>query len=226
MQELPILRTVLVRWEGCIMSVHGGPSDSRTVSPMTLTDIHARILGCTDCALRATCQSPVPGQGSPTARVMYVGEGPGAQEDQQGLPFTGPSGQMLRSMSIEAGVDPGDTYFTNIVKCRPPNNRDPRPEEISTCLHYLDEQIETINPKVIVTVGRYAMVQFLPDDLITKVHGRPHIVNGRVVMPIIHTAAALRRPEWKPMIAQDLRLIPRILELADNPPTEGVLTIL
>ncbi len=193
---------------------------------MILHPINERILACTDCILRETCLHPVPGSGYPTARIMYIGEGPGAVEDNQGIPFAGPSGQLLRQLSLEAGIPAEDTYFTNIVKCRPPNNRDPHQDEIDTCLHYLDEQIAAINPKVIVPVGRWAMVQFLPDDLITKVHGRPQMVHGRVVMPIIHTAAALRRPEWKPMIAQDLKLIPRILETLEHSPLDGVLTIL
>lgn len=193
---------------------------------MILHPINERILACTDCILRETCLNPVPGSGYPDANVMYVGEGPGAVEDDMGEPFRGPSGQLLRQLSQESGVPKEDTYYTNVVKCRPPNNRDPRTEEINTCLHYLDEQIALIDPKVIVPVGRWAMIQFLPDDLITRVHGRPQIVHGRVVLPIVHTAAALRRPEWKPMIAQDLKLIPRILEIIANPPTEGVLTIL
>lgn len=193
---------------------------------MILHPINERILACTDCLLRETCKHPVPGSGYQDARVMYIGEGPGAVEDDEGRPFAGPSGQLLRQLSSEAGIPEEYTYYTNIVKCRPPNNRDPRAEEINACLHYLDEQITAINPKVIVPVGRWAMIQFLPDDLITKVHGRPQMVHGRVVMPIIHTAAALRRPEWKPMIAQDLKLIPRILETIANPPIEGVLTIL
>lgn len=191
---------------------------------MILHPINERILSCTDCPLRAGCIGPVPGSGSDTANVMYVGEGPGAEEDGKD-PFIGPSGRMLRELSAEV-LPPEDPYYTNIVKCRPPNNRDPHKEEIDTCLHYLDEQIAAINPKVIVPVGRWAMIQFLPDDLITKVHGRPQMVHGRVILPIIHTAAALRRPEWKPMIAQDLRLIPRILETLEHPPVEGVLTVL
>jgi len=193
---------------------------------MILHPINERILACTDCILRETCLRPVPGSGYQDANIMYVGEGPGAVEDDLGIPFSGPSGQLLRQLSQEAGIPEGATYYTNIVKCHPPNNRDPKPEEINSCLHYLDEQIAAINPKVIVPVGRWAMIQFLPDDLITKVHGRPQVVHGRVVMPIIHTAAALRRPEWKPMIAQDLKLIPRILETLESAPISGVLTIL
>ena len=176
---------------------------------MTIPDIHTRILACTDCGLRDGCKSPIPGNGSEQAEVMLVGEAPGAEEDQDGIPFIGVSGRLLRDMVSEAGI--AQTYYTNVVKCKPPYNRDPTPEEISTCQHYLNEEVLAINPKVIVTVGRFAMMQFLPDDLITKVHGKPHIVNGRIILPIIHTAAALRRPEYIPLIRADLKLVPRLL---------------
>ena len=145
---------------------------------------------------------------------MFVGEGPGAEEDQQGRPFTGPSGQMLREyvddvISTSRLFVP---YYTNVVKCRPPHNRDPSPAEIRTCQHFLNSEVLAINPRVIVTVGRFAMMQFLPDALITQVHGRPQVVLGRVILPIIHTAAALRRPEYIPLIKRDLALVPRLLE--------------
>ena len=157
---------------------------------------------------------------------MFVGEGPGADEDQQGNPFRGVSGQMLRRLAHTANIL--NYFLTNIVKCRPPNNRDPKPAEIASCRHYLDEQIEAINPKVIIPVGRYAMAQFLPDESIMKVHGTPHIVRGRVVLPIIHTAAALpgRWPELVPLIAADLRLVPPLLNTPIKPSLDAMLTIL
>lgn len=167
-------------------------------------------MGCIDCPLRAGCTQPVPGSGPSDAQVMFVGEGPGAVEDDKGVPFSGPSGQLLRDLISNAGIQL--PFFTNVVKCRPPFNRDPKQSEINTCLHYLDEQILAINPKVIVPVGRYAMAQFLPDESIMKAHGKPHIVHGRAILPIIHTAAALRRPELQPLISADLRLVPRLLD--------------
>lgn len=180
----------------------------------TIPDIHASILTCTACPLRAGCNSPIPGHGieawiNPPEVILFVGEAPGAEEDQQGIPFMGQSGQILRSMVEDAGIL--YPHFTNVVKCRPPGNRDPTPEEIRTCQHYLNSEVLAINPRVIVTVGRFAMMQFLPDDLITKVHGRPQVVLGRVILPIIHTAAALRRPEYIPLIKRDLALVPRLL---------------
>lgn len=175
-----------------------------------LEQTHSTILGCHDCVLWAGCLAPIPGSGPADARVMAVGEGPGAVEDDLGIPFAGPSGKMLRQMIKEANIP--EPYFTNIVKCRPPGNRDPRPDEINACLHYLDEQIAAIDPKVIITVGRYAMAQFLPDEGIMKVHGTPRIVHGRVILPIIHTAAALRQAGLRPLIASDLRLVARLLD--------------
>ncbi len=156
---------------------------------------------------------------------MLVGEGPGEHEDTQGLPFVGPSGQLLRELVTQADLDIDQMYLANIIKCRPPYNRDPTAGEIAACLPYLDAQINAINPKLILALGRYAMIQFMPDGLITKLHGHPQVVHGRVVVPIIHPAAALRRPEWIPIILQDLRLIPRLLE-TPIPTTTGKLTIL
>jgi DNA polymerase len=192
---------------------------------MTILEIHARIMACTDCPLRAGCKQPVPGSGSEYADVMFVGEGPGAEEDGQGNPFMGPSGQMLRDFVASLELD-NDPFYTNVVKCRPPNNRDPYQSEINSCLHYLDEQIEAINPRVIVAVGRHAMRQFLPDDSIMKARGTPRIVHGRVVLPIVHTAAALYSPELKPLIAGDLRLIPRLLDTPLESSHNARLTIL
>lgn len=191
---------------------------------MTLDTIHATIRACHDCPLRAGCIQPVPGDGASDASVMFVGEGPGRNEDEQGRPFVGESGQMLRDMVDEVMFS--IPFFTNIVKCRPPNNRDPHQSEIDACLHYLDEQIQVIDPKVIVPVGRYAMAQFLPDDSIMKVHGQPKIVHGRIILPILHTAFALRRREMKPLIEADLRLVPRLLDTPIPQDSGAKLTIL
>ncbi len=191
----------------------------------SVTSIQIDILGCKQCPLHQTCKLPVPGHGDRGASdVMFVGEAPGAEEDQDGTPFRGPSGQLLRDLAEEANIGPA--YYTNVIKCRPPDNRDPKQSEIDACLHYLDAEIEAINPKVIVAVGRYAMVQFMPDDFITKVHGKPHIVHGRIVIPIIHTAAALRRAEYVPAIRADLRLVPRLLDTPIESSPGAKLTIL
>ena len=182
--------------------------------------LHQEIAGCHLCVLRQRCRQPVPGTGPANARIMMVGEGPGEEEDKQVAPFVGPSGKVLRNLSQEAGLDiEHDVFLTNIVKCRPPNNRDPQAVEVQACLPYLDRQIQLINPKVIIAIGRHAMMQFMPDEGILKVHGRPRWVNGRIVMPIIHPAGAMRNPEWKPTIRQDLRLIPRLLDT--QPTTSG-----
>ncbi len=203
---------------------YGKVSCTMWLMAASLIDIHITIKGCIDCPLRDTCIQTVPGSGSGLSRVMFVGEAPGAVEDNEGDPFMGPSGELLRGMVAEVGIE--DAFYTNVLKCRPPNNRDPKQSEIDACLHYLDEQILTLEPKVIVTVGRYAMVQFMPDDSIMKVHGIPHIVHGRIVLPIIHTAMALRQPEVQPAIMSDLRLIPRLLDTPINAYPDAKLTIL
>ena len=191
---------------------------------MTLDQIHNTILGCQDCELRGGCISPVPGSGPAHSPVMAIGEGPGAKEDELGIPFSGESGKMLRKMIADSGIP--EPFYTNIVKCRPPGNRDPKPGEINACLHYLDEQIEAVQPSVIITVGRYAMAQFLPDESIMRARGTPRIVHGRVILPIIHTAAALRRPELVPLIAGDLRLVARLLSTPIKPAQVAKLTML
>lgn len=175
-----------------------------------MIDLILDVRACHACVLRDTCTIPVAGDGNHTADVMFIGEGPGAEEDNQGVPFSGPSGQMLRRLADSASII--DPYYTNVVKCRPPGNRDPTNEEIKTCRRFLNEEIHLVQPKVIVAVGRYAMNQFMPDESITKARGKPRVVHGRVVLPIMHTAAALRRPELETQIAADLRLVPRLLQ--------------
>ena len=177
---------------------------------LSMKSVNEQIRACYNCDLRKTCKGPVAGAGTFDPSVLFVGEAPGADEDDQGIPFMGVSGQLLRTLVEQAGIEL--SYYTNAIKCRPPKNRDPSNPELRACLHHLDAEINALNPRVIVTVGRIAMTRFLPDDLITKVRGVPKVVHGRVVLPIIHTAAALRRPEFLPLIKADLALVSRILD--------------
>lgn len=139
----------------------------------------------------------VPGEGSPDAQILFIGEGPGAQEDSTGRPFVGQSGQLMRKVLTETtGIKPEEVFITNIVKFRPPDNRDPLPNEIEACRDWLDRQINVIQPKVIVTLGRFSMAKFIPDVTISRVHGQSRFVNflsqKYIIFPMYHPAAALR----------------------------------
>jgi DNA polymerase len=147
---------------------------------------------------------------------MFVGEGPGFHEDQQGRPFVGAAGKYLDELLQGIGLSRDQVFITNIVKCRPPQNRDPLPDEIEACRPYLLRQITLIEPKLIVTLGRIALAAFLPDAQIGQVHGKPRKVGGRIVVPIYHPAAALRLPSWKPIIEQDFGRIPSLLAAIDE----------
>lgn len=156
--------------------------------------LRSEALACTRCGLCEGRTQVVFGMGDPSADLMFVGEGPGAEEDRQGLPFVGRSGKLLdRLMAEEMGLDRTSAYIANVVKCRPPQNRDPRPEEIAACRPYLDSQIELIDPAVIVTLGNFASRLLLDTRVgITKLRGRAYSWGGRVLVPTLHPAAVLR----------------------------------
>ncbi len=153
------------------------------------------------------------GEGDPNCVVMFVGEAPGFNEDRLKRPFVGRGGQLLDEMIAKIGWKRPDVYITNIVKRRPPENRDPLPEEIEAYKPYLTRQIDIIQPKVIVALGRFSMNYFLPDAKITRDHGRIWSVDGRIVMPVYHPAAALRSPvQMMPELAHDFKKLPKILK--------------
>jgi DNA polymerase len=154
--------------------------------------LERRVNACTRCTLSQKRTNAVPGEGSRSADIVFVGEGPGFHEDQQGRPFVGPAGRLLDELLASVGLDRKDVYITNMIKCRPPNNRDPLPGEIEACKPYLDEQIEMIAPKVVVALGRYSFSKFFPDEPIGKARGKPRRWNGLIVYPMYHPAAALR----------------------------------
>src|SRR3989337_1301407 len=152
------------------------------------------IQSCTDCQLHQARKLAVPGEGPADSAVMFIGEGPGFHENEQGRPFVGAAGHFLEELLGSIGLTRQQVYITNIVKCRPPGNRDPQLPEIEECAKYLDRQIEAINPKVIVTLGRFSMARFIPEARISTVHGRARTINGRVIVPMYHPAAALHQP--------------------------------
>jgi len=147
---------------------------------------------------------------------MFIGEGPGWHEDQQGRPFVGAAGQFLNELLAKAGLKREDVFITNIVKCRPPGNRDPLPDEITACAGYLDRQIAAIDPEVIVTLGRFSMAKWFPGERISRIHGQPKRVNGRLVVPMYHPAAALHQSSLRSAIEEDFAKLPKILAEAER----------
>ncbi len=167
-----------------------------------------------DLPLKTAASRLVPGEGNPEAEVVFVGEAPGAEEDKQGRPFVGAAGKFLNQLIEGIGWKREDVYIANLIKHRPPNNRDPLPVEISAYTPWLDKQIEIIQPKLIVTLGRYSMAYFLGEGMsITKIHGQPKRKKGKVVMPMYHPAAALYRGDLRPVLAADFKKIPKVLEM-------------
>jgi DNA polymerase len=149
---------------------------------------------------------------------MFIGEGPGFHENEQGKPFVGPAGQFLDELLEHIGMDRKDVFIGNVVKCRPPGNRDPKPEELAACDPYLERQIQAINPKVIVTLGRYSMGKFIPNAKISEIHGQAMRVKGRLIMPMYHPAAALHQPSLRPIVEADFELLPDLIASAEDVP--------
>jgi uracil-DNA glycosylase family 4 len=169
--------------------------------------LQARVTACTRCALHATRTQTVFGVGDRRARWMFVGEAPGAEEDRQGEPFVGRAGQLLTSMIRALGLERGDVYIANVLKCRPPGNRDPKPEEVGQCRHYLDRQIELVDPSLIVAVGRIAAQNLLETDAaLARLRGKVHGLGARrrPVIVTYHPAYLLRSPGEKRKAWQDL----------------------
>ena len=164
-----------------------------------------KIKTCVQCDLCKTRTNAVPGQGSLTSKIMFVGEAPGAREDEVGLPFVGAAGNVLSGMLELIGLSRQEVYIANIIKCRPPNNRDPSPHEIDQCWKYLDKQIDLINPDLIVTLGRHSFGNFFPGELISQARGTPRNWNGRTIFPVYHPAATLHNPRLKPILEEDFR---------------------
>ncbi|HEY63938.1 MAG TPA: uracil-DNA glycosylase [Caldilineae bacterium] len=179
-----------------------------------LERIAAEIRSCTKCPLAKGRRNAVPGEGPADAEIMFIGEGPGFHEDRQGRPFVGAAGQFLEELLASIGLSREQVYITNVIKCRPPGNRDPLPEELEACRPYLDRQIEVIKPKIIVTLGRYSMARYFPGASITRIHGQPKRVGDIICFPMFHPAAGLHQPRWRPLIEEDIKKLPALLEEA------------
>lgn len=187
-----------------------------------LEEIAAEVRVCTKCDLCKNTKNGVPGEGSPHAEVLFIGEAPGYHEDRQGRPFVGPAGQFLNELLGSVGLDRSTVFITNVVKHRPPENRDPLPDEIAACSDYLTRQIAALNPKVIVTLGRYSMARFFPGAKISAIHGQAKKVDGRVVVAMYHPAAALHQQSLRQTVVDDFkRSIPPALAEARRLASEG-----
>lgn len=180
----------------------------------TLARIAKEIAACTKCALHESRKRAVAGEGPADAEIMLIGEGPGFHEDEQGRPFVGASGKFLDQLLTQAELNRSDVFIANVVKCRPPGNRDPQADELAACDEYLEAQINAVNPSIIVTLGRFSMGRFIPGAKITAIHGRMHKVGERFVIPMFHPAAALHQAALKPSILADFARLPEQLDEA------------
>ncbi len=179
----------------------------------TLAEVARVVSTCTDCQLHAGRTNAVPGEGPDAAELLFIGEGPGFHEDRQGRPFVGPAGNFLEDLLQSIGMTRDQVYIANMVKCRPPDNRDPVPNEIAACSKYLDRQIELLDPLLIVTLGRFSTARFIPGQSISRVRGRLRRINGRHIFPIMHPAAGLRRQEMRAAIEEDFAKIPGLMDV-------------
>jgi len=177
----------------------------------SLEKVAAEVRVCTKCDLCKTRMKTVPGVGTSKADVLFIGEAPGMNEDKQGLPFIGPAGQFLDELLTSISLNRSTSFITNIVKCRPPNNRDPETVEIAACASYLNRQIALINPRLIVTLGRFSMAKFFPGESISRIHGKVRNVKGRLILPMYHPAAALHQASLRNTIMVDFQQIPLAL---------------
>ena len=188
----------------------------------SLVELYHEASACTRCPLHASRTKVVFGSGNADADLMFVGEAPGQQEDVQGLPFVGRAGKLLDQLLEEVGLERGDVFITNVLKSRPPGNRDPQPDEIDACKPYLQRQIELIEPKVIATLGNHATKQLSGKETgITRVHGQPQQVTygsmSVTIFPIFHPAAALYTPAMLKVLEEDFARIPALLERESEP---------
>ena len=174
----------------------------------TLELIARKVSVCRKCALYESRKMAVTGEGPADAEIMLIGEGPGFHENEQGRPFVGAAGKFLDQLLAQAGLSRVDVFIANVVKCRPPGNRDPQPEELLACSEYLDGQIEAISPSIIVTLGRVSMGRYFPGAKITSIHGQMHEIDKRFIIPMYHPAAALHQPALRPSILADFAKLP------------------
>lgn len=193
-----------------VSPVPGSPAHPHLEEEKTLENLREQIGDCRRCKLCSGRKNLVFGVGNPNAEIMFVGEGPGADEDEQGIPFVGRAGQLLTKMIQAMGYERKDVYIANVVKCRPPGNRNPEPDEISACLPFLKKQIQIVDPKVIVCLGKFAAQTVLDTQIpISRLRGHFREIDGKRVMPTFHPAYLLRNPGMKRLAWEDLKKVMR-----------------
>jgi uracil-DNA glycosylase family 4 len=190
--------------------------EKKRLAEATLTQIAQEVAVCQRCMLHHSRKLAVPGEGPVDADIMFIGEGPGFHENEQGRPFVGAAGKYLDELLAKISLQRKDVFIGNVVKCRPPSNRDPLPDELAACSDYLERQIQVINPKVIVTLGRYSMARFLPNAKISDVHGQAFKIKSRLIVPMFHPAAALHQPSLKASVERDFLHLPELISKADE----------
>jgi uracil-DNA glycosylase len=189
---------------------------------ISIEELDKQIKDCTKCDLCKARIQAVPGDGSFKADILFIGEAPGAREDEKGIPFCGPAGKFLDELLSSISLSRKDIYITNMVKCRPPSNRDPEPEEIETCRDWLDKQIELINPKIIVVLGRHSMAKFMPNKKISQIHGKVFRQKemNRFIVAFYHPAVALYNGSMRKVLLDDFQVLKKVLDGKINIPPE------
>jgi DNA polymerase len=195
------------------------PDAPATLLPLYNTDealrpLYEEIADCPNCALARTRSRTVPGSGPLSSDIMFIGEGPGQREDELGIPFVGRAGTFLDQLLAGIELDRTQVYVANVVKCRPPGNRDPQPEELAACASFLTRQIELVDPLVIATLGRYSMAPWFPGERISRIHGQERVADGRIVIPMYHPAAALRNGSLREVMHADFARLPALVAAA------------
>ena len=191
-------------------------------SEHTLIEIAQEIRQCRNCGLADTRKNAVPGEGSSSAEIMLIGEGPGFYENEQGRPFVGQAGKFLNELLVNGGLKREDVFITNVVKCRPPGNRDPQEVELTACAGYLEQQIEAIKPLIILTLGRFSMARYFQKAKISAIHGQAAWVGSRLIVAMYHPAAGLHQPNLKADIMHDFSCLPDLIEKARKERAEKV----
>jgi len=194
-------------------------SEKLTILQQIITDIKNH-----KCSLRSGCLQAVPGEGNPDSDLMFIGEAPGRTEDAQGRPFVGSAGQILNNLLATIGRQRQDIYITNVVKCRPPNNRDPLPAEVAEHSNFLQRELDLIKPKLIVLLGRHALHWFLPQEQISKCHGQAKRQGQYVYFPVYHPAAVLHNPNLLNDLKNDFIKISAVLAKINQPSVQDITT--